>query len=444
MATAASSADDDGSQLWLDQLDQALGDGADNANIVSYKWLSKTVQVPSNLAKRMLHHYKETHQDAVKPVYLIGGLMADDAGQVQHKFQLIPETAIESAKQSFNELTTLHIYSLQKTLPKDTTSALQNLDTALYKQDLQDCNKWSAVKCAAAKPPQSEYVREDESVLGVDIHSAHDSASRVLNNKPPPEPKGKKIDAKTFFQSNAQKKKKLKRSSSDTSKTPALPVTKSISTPDTSKNEGATAASVVKEVKKPKLKRKVIEDSDDESEESAVASASVKTSKTDEDSQATKSKKSPEEDKPETLTDNHKTPSKAGSDSPKKKRKTKDTKPVAAEKNKDKAEPTSPVKSKQKEDPTQLKLAVSPIKQRTRKVIEKVDRTYLNDKGYMVTETIEQVKEVPITEEELKEIERKKNAVKKPSLMSKASAGKKSGSKTSKKQSSMMSFFSKK
>ncbi|NXI78992.1 DPOD3 polymerase, partial [Rhipidura dahli] len=122
---------------------------------VTYKWLSYTLGVHVNQAKQMLYDYverkrKENSGAQLHVTYLVAGNLLQN-GHVCHKVAVVREDKLEAMKSKLSTIASVHVYSIQKALLKD-SSPLYNTDYDIVKTNLQHCSKFSAICCAAAVP----------------------------------------------------------------------------------------------------------------------------------------------------------------------------------------------------------------------------------------------------------------------------------------------------
>ncbi|NXM22276.1 DPOD3 polymerase, partial [Ploceus nigricollis] len=122
---------------------------------VTYKWLSFTLGVHVNQAKQMLYDYverkrKENSGAQLHVTYLVAGNLLQN-GHVCHKVAVVREDKLEAMKSKLSTIASVHVYSIQKALLKD-SSPLYNTDYDIVKTNLQHCSKFSAIRCAAAVP----------------------------------------------------------------------------------------------------------------------------------------------------------------------------------------------------------------------------------------------------------------------------------------------------
>ncbi|XP_047224757.1 DNA polymerase delta subunit 3 [Girardinichthys multiradiatus] len=138
-------------ELYLDNIDEFVND---HNKIVTYKWLSLTLGVHVNTAKQMLYHYLEHKRKESSPqlhaTYLVSGKL-EDKGQTCHKVSVVREDQLEDFKSKMSLIVSIHVYSVQKALLKD-SGPLYSVDYDVVKDNLQSCSRYSAIRCANAVP----------------------------------------------------------------------------------------------------------------------------------------------------------------------------------------------------------------------------------------------------------------------------------------------------
>ncbi|XP_021527478.1 DNA polymerase delta subunit 3 isoform X2 [Aotus nancymaae] len=72
-------------------------------------------------------------------------------GQTCHKVAVVREDKLEAVKSKLAVTASIHVYSIQKAMLKD-SGPLFNTDYDILKSNLQNCSKFSAIQCAAAVP----------------------------------------------------------------------------------------------------------------------------------------------------------------------------------------------------------------------------------------------------------------------------------------------------
>ncbi|XP_040140871.2 DNA polymerase delta subunit 3 isoform X2 [Ictidomys tridecemlineatus] len=122
---------------------------------VTYKWLSYTLGVHVNQAKQMLYDYverkrRENSGAQLHVTYLVSGSIIQN-GHSCHKVAVVREDKLEAVKSKLAVTASIHVYSIQKAMLKD-SGPLFNTDYDILKSNLQNCSKFSAIQCAAAVP----------------------------------------------------------------------------------------------------------------------------------------------------------------------------------------------------------------------------------------------------------------------------------------------------
>nr|XP_003702153.1 PREDICTED: DNA polymerase delta subunit 3-like isoform X2 [Megachile rotundata] len=107
----------------------------DDDKLVTYKWLSKELEVHVDIAKQILWKFwqKYKKEKSFDCTLLLMGILPDDGMRVE----VVKEKDLESAKEKYEKVLSEHIYSLQKVLPN-----IQLLEMA-ENGDI----KYSAIKC---------------------------------------------------------------------------------------------------------------------------------------------------------------------------------------------------------------------------------------------------------------------------------------------------------
>ncbi|XP_035526768.1 DNA polymerase delta subunit 3 isoform X2 [Morone saxatilis] len=162
-------------ELYLDNIDEYVND---HDKIVTYKWLSLTLGVHVNTAKQMLYHYldhkRKESSAQLHATYLVSGKFEDN-GQTGHKVSVVKEDQLEDFKSKMSLIVSVHVYSVQKALLKD-SGPLYSVDYDAVKDNLKNCSKYSAIRCASAVP----------------VSSLQRQQAREIHRAPSPEPENKK------------------------------------------------------------------------------------------------------------------------------------------------------------------------------------------------------------------------------------------------------------
>jgi len=105
-----------GDTSYFENLDQYV---CDNSQVVTFTWLSRELSVPINTAKQMLHTWAETKGNNISVVYMLGGRVADGS---KTYYSLVPKEKLIEAKSKLEEITSLHVFSVQPSLPIDSAT----------------------------------------------------------------------------------------------------------------------------------------------------------------------------------------------------------------------------------------------------------------------------------------------------------------------------------
>ncbi|XP_045149054.1 DNA polymerase delta subunit 3 isoform X2 [Echinops telfairi] len=102
---------------------------------------------------RMLYDYverkrKENSGAQLHVTYLVSGSLIQN-GYSCHKVAVVREEKLEAVKSKLAVTASIHVYSIQKAMLKD-SGPLFNTDYDILKSNLQNCSKFSAIQCAAA------------------------------------------------------------------------------------------------------------------------------------------------------------------------------------------------------------------------------------------------------------------------------------------------------
>ncbi|KAI4486026.1 hypothetical protein M0804_006515 [Polistes exclamans] len=87
----------------------------DDDKVVTYKWLSKELEVHVNIAKQVLWEFWQKHQkedNITSTVMLIGYLKSGGM-----RVEVVKQSNLDTAKDKFNKIISEHLYSIQKSIP---------------------------------------------------------------------------------------------------------------------------------------------------------------------------------------------------------------------------------------------------------------------------------------------------------------------------------------
>ncbi|KAM9080587.1 DNA polymerase delta subunit 3 isoform 2-T4 [Megaptera novaeangliae] len=143
----------------------------------------------------MLYDYverkrKENSGAQLHVTYLVSGSLIQN-GHSCHKVAVVREDKLEAVKSKLDVTASVHVYSIQKAMLKD-SGPLFNTDYDILKSNLQNCSKFSAIQCAAAVPRAPAESSSSEKFEQSDLPvSPETQASNELttNGHGPPIPK---------------------------------------------------------------------------------------------------------------------------------------------------------------------------------------------------------------------------------------------------------------
>lgn len=177
-------------QLYLDNIDEYVND---HNKIVTYKWLSLTLGVHVNTAKQMLFHYldhkRKESSAQLHATYLVSGKFEDN-GQTSHRVSVVREDQLEDFKSKMSPIVSVHVYSVQKAFLKD-SGPLYSVDYDAVKDNLQNCSKYSAIRCAGAVPMSSlelQLVREKQQNVSPEVKKPSVNGDAAMPSKPAAKP----------------------------------------------------------------------------------------------------------------------------------------------------------------------------------------------------------------------------------------------------------------
>jgi len=145
-------------EMYMEDLDGWI---LEENKVVTYKFLSRALDVHVNTAKQMLWSYKESKQGACKGVvYFVSGLTKGSGDKVpETRVSLVKEEKLKETLASLDKVFSQHVYSIQLS-ETVSASALYAVDLEVFKEDPMGCCKHVAIKNplavprAAAAPPK--------------------------------------------------------------------------------------------------------------------------------------------------------------------------------------------------------------------------------------------------------------------------------------------------
>jgi len=401
--------------------------------VVTYKYLSKNLKVHVNVAKQMLFNFVQGQKNKLGVVYLVSGLVKCDHGDdsadigTQQKVVLVKEADLEKVKSKFSEVLSQHIYSVQKTSESVNVTSLFGADKQEPGQDVTAGASLASIKHKAAVPREA-------------IIRAPAVVKQDIKTEPIAKKEEKKDTAKKVTGIEASFSKTVVKKPSPVKTETTKPVTKD-------KGKSNIANMFAKQSTKPKPsktatateeKENIVNQKIEESKENKVEKKEKK--------EITRFGKIKEETN---------TKSKSKSDSQKRKRiqvmsdseDDDDKDEQEEEEDKPIEEPEAPPVTKLIESDEE-DIPATPVQKTAKagrkRVKKQVDKTFMDDKGYMVTKKV--YESASETDDESSEpskapTPKKQEKVEPPASKKAKIAGPGSGGKG---QTGIMSFFKKK
>ncbi|OWK17805.1 POLD3 [Cervus elaphus hippelaphus] len=208
----------------------------------------------------MLYDYverkrKENSGAQLHVTYLVSGSLIQN-GHSCHKVAVVREDKLEAVKSKLAVTASVHVYSIQKAMLKD-SGPLFNTDYDILKSNLQNCSKFSAIQCAAAVPRAPAESSSSEAFEQSDLPvSPETQASNELttNGHGPPIPKQSSQQPKGIMGMFASKAASKAQDANKETKTEAKEVTNASSVGPKAAGKGNVISNFFgKAAMKPKL-----------------------------------------------------------------------------------------------------------------------------------------------------------------------------------------------
>lgn len=398
--------------------------------VVTYKYLSKNLKVHVNVAKQMLFNFVQGQKNKLGVVYLVSGLVKSDHGDdsadvgTQQKVVLVKEADLEKVKSKFSEVLSQHIYSVQKTSESVNVTSLFGADKQEPGQDVTAGASLASIKHKAAVPREA-------------IIRAPAVVKQEIKTQPIAKKEEKKDSAKKVTGIEASFSKTVVKKPSPVKTETTKPVTKD-------KGKSNIANMFAKQSTKPKPsktatateeKENIVNQKIEESKESKVEKKEITRFGKIKEETNTKSKSKSDSQKRKRI----QVMSDSEDDDDKDEQEEEEDKPIE--------EPEAPPVTKLIESDEE-DIPATPVQKTAKagrkRVKKQVDKTFMDDKGYMVTKKV--YESASETDDETSEppkvpTPKKQEKVEPPASKKAKITGLGSGGKG---QTGIMSFFKKK
>ncbi|XP_034942132.1 DNA polymerase delta subunit 3 [Chelonus insularis] len=121
----------------------------DEDKMVTYKWLSKELEVHVNVAKKILEEYWSQHKSNTNDSIVATIMLIGHTKDGEMRVEVVKEENLEIAKEKYEKIISEHLYSLQKSLP----------DIQLLAETGKGDITYGAIKC------EKSNIRSDEELF---------------------------------------------------------------------------------------------------------------------------------------------------------------------------------------------------------------------------------------------------------------------------------------
>jgi len=153
--------------MYLENLDEWI---YEENKVVTYKYLSRALKCHVNVSKQMLFNFLDNQKDdklsCLGVVYLVSGFCDTSDGDTTMKVCLVKQGDLDKVTAKFSTVTSKHIYSIQKTKEMSPT-ALYAADREAFKEDVFSGNAHNAIRNKLALPRTKEEIRKAPAPVAV-------------------------------------------------------------------------------------------------------------------------------------------------------------------------------------------------------------------------------------------------------------------------------------
>ncbi|XP_076246569.1 uncharacterized protein LOC143186725 [Calliopsis andreniformis] len=175
----------------------------DNDKLVTYKWLSKELEIHVNIAKHVLWEFWQRHkkEKSFDCTFLLMGLLHDGGMRVE----VVKETDLSIAKEKFTKILSEHIYSLQKVLPEIQVlglsdngdikfSAIKCLENNERSDEEMHTLRWGTISteipCVSEDVPNNKSISLEKEFESIQKEKVKSPEKKLINSKKSTQKKG--------------------------------------------------------------------------------------------------------------------------------------------------------------------------------------------------------------------------------------------------------------
>lgn len=127
-------------EMYLQNLEEFV---MDEDKIVTYKWLSKTLNIHVNQSKQLLYTFCKDKKDLVSATFLIAGKLRCNG---ECHMVVVGQDQYEEMKLSFESLSSEHVYSIQRAKKTPSLSTLYTVNTQPF-DEKEGVESLGAIRC---------------------------------------------------------------------------------------------------------------------------------------------------------------------------------------------------------------------------------------------------------------------------------------------------------
>lgn len=226
-------------ELLNEYLETVAGYIFDDDKLVTYKWLSKELEVHVDIAKQILWKFWQKYKEEKNfdCTLILMGILPDDGMRVE----IVKEDDLTTAKEKYKEIFSEHIYSLQKVLPNiqllEMTengdirySAIKCIENNERSSDELHMLRWGAISNEIQPVSEEKVSNISEPIKDKEVKEETSPKKKVVDKKKP----GQKKGFDNLFGKVTNKQKSVS-TLSDVKKADSTQTTKKVDIPKSSK-----------------------------------------------------------------------------------------------------------------------------------------------------------------------------------------------------------------
>nr|XP_039274633.1 DNA polymerase delta subunit 3-like [Styela clava] len=151
----------------MDELDSFLAtvdEFVDDENrIVTYKWLSEQLAIPTNKAKSLLQNYADSCKKQNNGIHIVYAIIGHDSAGMSVK--VVRDVDLDSAKSKMDKVYSVSLYSVQK-MKLQHSAVLYSTDYDTHRKNLSGISKFGGITYNGAKCLSKNEVKQQKQTPG--------------------------------------------------------------------------------------------------------------------------------------------------------------------------------------------------------------------------------------------------------------------------------------